>query len=64
MGAYYKNLLINSKLIKKKKLYGFDGGWHISNSNIQRNLKIDLSNEDHCGTCTCSKYYDISGKKL
>ena len=26
MGSYYKNSLINSKLIKKKKLYGFDGG--------------------------------------
>ena len=26
MGPYYENSLINSKLIKKKKLYGFDGG--------------------------------------
>ena len=28
------------------------GRWQISNSHT--NLKIDLSNEDHCGTC--SKY--------
>lgn len=26
MGSYYANSLINSKLIKRKKLYGFDGG--------------------------------------
>lgn len=26
MGPYYANSLINSKLIKRKKLYGFDGG--------------------------------------
>ena len=26
MGKYYGNSLINSKLIKRKKLYGFDGG--------------------------------------
>ena len=25
------------------------GRWHL---NTQTNLKIDLSNEDHCGTCS------------
>jgi len=27
------------------------GRWRIENCNIQMNNKIDLSNEDHCGTC-------------
>jgi len=27
------------------------GRWRIENSNIQMNNKIDLSNEDHCGSC-------------
>ena len=31
------------------------GRWQLNN---QTNLKIDLSNEDHCGTC--SQYKDIS----
>ena len=27
------------------------GRWSIENCNIQMNNKIDLSNEDHCGSC-------------
>jgi len=27
------------------------GRWKIENCNKQLNKKIDLSNEDHCGTC-------------
>jgi len=27
------------------------GRWRIENCNIQMNNKIDLSNEDHCGSC-------------
>lgn len=27
------------------------GRWRIENCNIQMNNKVDLSNEDHCGTC-------------
>ena len=27
------------------------GRWRIEKCNIQMNHKIDLSNEDHCGTC-------------
>jgi hypothetical protein len=27
------------------------GRWKIENCNKQINNKIDLSNEDHCGTC-------------
>ena len=27
------------------------GRWRIENCNTQMNNKIDLSNEDHCGTC-------------
>lgn len=27
------------------------GRWRIETSNKQMNHKIDLSNEDHCGTC-------------
>ena len=28
------------------------GRWKIENCNKQINNKIDLSNEDHCGTCS------------
>ena len=27
------------------------GRWRIENCNTQINNKVDLSNEDHCGTC-------------
>ncbi len=27
------------------------GRWKIENCNLKTNNKIDLSNEDHCGTC-------------
>ena len=27
------------------------GRWKIENCNKQLNNKVDLSNEDHCGTC-------------
>ncbi len=27
------------------------GRWKIENCNLKINNKIDLSNEDHCGTC-------------
>lgn len=45
---YLKNILI--KLLPKdlpKPL----GRWKIENCNTKMNNKIDLSNEDHCGTC-------------
>ena len=38
MGKYYENSLINSKLIKKKKLYGFDGGKYY------RFIKLEFEN--------------------
>ena len=38
MGSYYENSLISSKLIKKKKLYGFDGGKYY------KFIKLDFEN--------------------
>ena len=66
---FFNKITINNVMTSKKFFTLFSsifksskpvplGRWHISNSNIQRNLKIDLSNEDHCGTCTGSKYYN------
>jgi hypothetical protein len=45
------------------------GRWKIENCNKQINNKIDLSNEDHCGTCSqyaLSKINNkiIHGKKI
>jgi len=41
--------------IIKKMVSGNDirplGRWNIDYCNIKTNNKIDLSNEDHCGTC-------------
>jgi len=41
--------------IIKKMISGNDirplGRWNIDYCNIKTNNKIDLSNEDHCGTC-------------
>jgi hypothetical protein len=39
------------KKIFPKELSKPLGRWKIENCNKQINNKIDLSNEDHCGTC-------------
>ena len=39
-----------NKLIPKKISKPL-GRWNIEYCNIKLNRKIDLSNEDHCGTC-------------
>lgn len=40
------------------------GRWKVSNSipNPQTNLKIDYSNEDHCGSC--SQYVNLKRKEF
>ena len=45
---YITTILKN--LIPKKELKPV-GRWRVENCNKQMNYKIDLSNEDHCGTC-------------
>jgi hypothetical protein len=39
------------KKIMTKELPTPVGRWRIEKCNIQMNNKIDLSNEDHCGSC-------------
>ena len=65
MTNQYKFAVIIRKFFKGSKPVPL-GRWQINN---QTNLKIDLSNEDHCGTCSQYKdiYKDISNdnsKKL
>ena len=38
------------------------GRWKIENCNKQINNKIDLSNEDHCGTCSQYALSKINNK--
>ena len=38
------------------------GRWKIVNCNKQINNKIDLSNEDHCGTCSQYALSKINNK--
>lgn len=46
------NYIINIvKKIFPKKIPKPMGRWRVENNNTQLNRKIDLSNEDHCGTC-------------
>jgi len=45
---YLTNILKN---LMPKELPKPVGRWRIENCNTQMNTKIDLSNEDHCGTC-------------
>jgi len=46
-----KYLITIIKKFMPKQLPKPVGRWRIENCNIQMNNKIDLSNEDHCGTC-------------
>ncbi len=39
------------------------GRWRIENCHKQMNNKIDLSNEDHCGTCGQYALEKIEGTK-
>jgi hypothetical protein len=45
---YIKNII--TKLFSKE-LPKPIGRWKIESSNYKINTKIDLSNEDHCGSC-------------
>lgn len=40
------------------------GRWQVVNSNSQINYKIDLSNEDHCGSCGQYALSKIEEKKI
>ena len=39
------------KKILPKELPKPMGRWRVENNNKNMNLKVDLSNEDHCGPC-------------
>ena len=40
------------KLFTKSETKLLLGRWNIDNCNKKRNIKIDFSNEDHCGSCS------------
>jgi hypothetical protein len=47
-----RNLLANLLKLARKDLSKPIGRWKIEKCDIKTNNKIDLSNEDHCGTCS------------
>ncbi len=49
--------LLNS-FIKKEPLCLL-GRWNLDYCVVKMNKKIDLSNEDHCGTCTIHKIVNV-----
>ena len=49
MNTYIKSLM--SKLFPKKEMPKHMGRWRIEDCHKQTNLRVDLSNEDHCGPC-------------
>jgi hypothetical protein len=56
-------------IISKLKFYNSPdhkvllGRWALDNCNKARNIKIDLSNEDHCGVCNQYRHKVIRIKK-
>jgi hypothetical protein len=46
------NLISKVKLFIKFENKVILGRWNIDNCNKKRNIKIDFSNEDHCGSCS------------
>jgi hypothetical protein len=47
-------LKVVTNIIKKllpKEIPKPVGRWRVENCNTQMNMKVDLSNEDHCGPC-------------
>lgn len=53
---------IKNKLFTKHQIVQL-GRWNIDYCQKKINKKINLSNEDHCGTCN-NKYKEIDIKKL
>ena len=49
-----KNLFLNLSIFKKHNPVIL-GRWNIENCTKKINRKVDLSNEDHCGTCVIYK---------
>lgn len=61
MGSYYENSLVKSKLIKKKKLYGFDGG------KFYKFIKLEFDNIQALNKVKniwYTGYKDESGKEI
>lgn len=56
--SFIKNIIQKES---SKDLYKPVGRWRIEKSNKQLNMKIDLSNEDHCGPCG---QYALSKREL
>lgn len=57
-------------IISKIKLYNSPdhlvllGRWQINDCNKTRNIKIDMANEDHCGSCSHYRLKQIMRNKL